>query len=206
MLPLVANTYQIKKQAFTPAFLNIGYFQNLSEFRGFEFIMKSYHLSSVYRLTPQILDNIGVTCLLLDVDNTIRKYSEIEPSEKTKRFISQMHSAGIKIILCSNNFKDKIKPYAESLECDFVSFSLKPSPFGMVRAWVKSKAKHKDIMVIGDQVFNDILAGKLMGFKTLLVSPIDSENEPSTVTARRRLFKFFEKKILDNKNPFQEVV
>ena len=59
-------------------------------------------------------------------------------------------------------------------------------------------------MVVGDQVFNDILAGKLMFFKTMLVSPIDSENEPSTVTVRRRMFKPFEDRILDNINPFQE--
>lgn len=164
--------------------------------------MKSYHLTSVYQLNPQILDSVGVTALILDLDNTIRKYSETEPNEQTKCFITQMQSAGVKIVLCSNNIKSCVKPYADILGCDFVSFSLKPSPLGMVRAWVKSKAKHNQILVVGDQVFNDIFAGKLMFFKTMLVMPIDSENEPSTVTARRKLFKFFEDKILDNINPF----
>lgn len=164
--------------------------------------MKTFHLSSVYELTPEILNTVGVRCLFLDVDNTIRKYSQTEPDEAARAFIEKMQSAGVTVILCSNNFKKAIEPYAQSLNCSCVCFCLKPSPLGMVRAWLRSKARHSEIMVVGDQVFNDILAGKLMLFKTMLVSPIDSENEPSTVTKRRKMFKFFEDKILDNINPF----
>ena len=166
--------------------------------------MKTFHLSSVYELTKEILDTIGVTCLFLDVDNTIRKYGELSPDKKTRSFIEYLKSSGITVILCSNNFKKSVKSYAGQLDCPFVGFSLKPSPFGMLRAWIKSGTRHSRIMVVGDQVFNDILAGKLMFFKTMLVSPIDSENEPSTVTVRRRMFKPFEDRILDNINPFQE--
>lgn len=164
--------------------------------------MKTFHLSSVYDLTPEILNSIGVRCLFLDVDNTIRKYGQTEPDVSARLFIKKMQSQGITVILCSNNFNKTIKPYAQSLNCQYVCFCLKPSPFGMIRAWLRSKAHHSEIMVIGDQVFNDILAGKLMLFKTMLVSPIDSEHEPSTVTGRRKMFKHFENKILDNINPF----
>lgn len=164
--------------------------------------MKTFHLSSVYDLTPGILNSIGVRCLFLDVDNTIRKYGQTEPDASARSFIKKMQSEGVTIILCSNNFKKTIKPYAQSLNCQYVCFCLKPSPFGMIRAWIRSKVRHKEIMVVGDQVFNDILAGKLMLFKTMLVSPIDSEHEPSTVTKRRKMFKYFENKILDNINPF----
>lgn len=171
---------------------------------GGESVMKSCHLSSIYELTPHMLKSIGVGCLFLDIDNTIRKYTETEPSERTAALVKNLQNGGIQIILCSNNLKSRVKPFADKLGCGFVAFSLKPSPFGMLRAWRKSGVSHKEIMVAGDQVFNDILAGKLMGFKTLLVLPIDSENEPSTVTARRKLFKPFENKILKNKNPFRE--
>ncbi|MCQ4021643.1 MULTISPECIES: YqeG family HAD IIIA-type phosphatase [unclassified Ruminococcus] len=164
--------------------------------------MKTYHLSSVYELTPEILSKIGVKCLILDVDNTIRKYNSALPDDKTKAFISKLKSEGITILLCTNNFKKAIKPFADALHCDLIDFSLKPSPLGMLRAWIRSKACHSEIMVVGDQVFNDILAGKLMLFKTMLVSPIDSNNEPSSVTVRRKMFKSFEKKILNNINPF----
>ena len=188
MLPIVATYNQ--KAGFYACFFE------------YEDTMKSYYLSSVYELTPEILNTIGVKCLFLDVDNTIRKYNDAKPSSETRAFIEKMKSAGITDILCSNNFKKPIKQFAKALSCPFVGFSLKPSPLGMVRAWIKSRAAHSEIMVVGDQVCNDILAGKLMLFKTMLVSPIDSENEPSTVTARRKMFKTFEDKILDNINPF----
>lgn len=160
--------------------------------------MKTLYVKSIYELTPELLRKLGVTCLFLDVDNTIRKYSEALPSARTKEYIDNIKSNGVKIVLCSNNLKSRVKPYAEALGCLYVSFALKPSPYGLLRAKLKSKAKHSEILVAGDQVFNDILAGKLFFVKTLLVNPIDRENEPSSVTARRRLFNSFEKKILDN--------
>lgn len=166
--------------------------------------MKTCHLSSIYQLTPHMLKIVDVDCLFLDIDNTIRKYSETEPSKRTAELVKKLQNGGIKIILCSNNLKSRVKPFADKLACDFVAFSLKPSPLGMLRAWRKSGVSHKKIMVIGDQVFNDILAGKLIGLKTLLVLPIDSQNEPSTVTARRIIFKPFENKIFKNRNPFLE--
>lgn len=160
--------------------------------------MKTLHLDSIYELTPDLLNRLGVKYLFLDVDNTIKKYAEILPSDRTKKFIYTLKSAGIEIVLCSNNFKSRVKPYAQALGCKFVSFAMKPSPYGFIRAMIKTKAKHGCILVAGDQVFNDILAGKLFFVKTLLVKPIDSQNEPSTVTARRRLFSRFEKMIWDN--------
>lgn len=162
--------------------------------------MKTLYLPSVYHLTVEMLTKMGVKCIFLDVDNTIKKYAETMPSDETLKLISSFQESGIKVILCSNNFKKRIKPYADLLDCDFVSFSLKPSPLGMVRAYFKSKVKHSEILLIGDQVFNDIFAGKLFGIKTMLVGGIDRENEPSTVTARRRMFRYFENKILSNNN------
>ena len=166
--------------------------------------MKTIYLPSIYSLTPQMLNGLGVKCLFLDVDNTIKKYNDPDPNGKTKELIGKLHSAGVDIVLCSNNTKSSVKPFADKLGCKFVSFALKPSPFGMIRAQRKTRARHKEILLIGDQVFNDILAGKLFGIKTMLVDPIDRENEPSTVTARRKLFGFFERRIRDNRNLFKE--
>lgn len=160
--------------------------------------MKTLHLNSIYELTPELLKKLGVSYLFLDIDNTIRKYSETAPSLRTREYINSLKDEGVKIVLCSNNFKGRVRPYAEALGCLYVYFALKPSPFGFLRAKLKSGAKHSRILVAGDQVFNDILAGKLFFVKTLLVNPIDRENEPPTVTARRKLFSRFEKRILEN--------
>ena len=166
--------------------------------------MKTIYLPSIYSLTPQMLNGLGVKCLFLDVDNTIKKYNDPDPSDKTRKFIKKLISAEIEIVLCSNNTRSSVKPFADKLGCKFVSFALKPSPLGMIRAQRIARVRHNQILLIGDQVFNDILAGKLYGIKTMLVDPIDRENEPSTVTLRRKLFRFFERKIRDNGNLFKE--
>ena len=166
--------------------------------------MKTIYQKDLFALNAETLLKMGVKCIFLDVDNTIRKYNSDSPDVEAVDFVNKMFKSGIDIVLCSNNTKGEVKPFADKLRCKYVAFSLKPSPFGMIRALKKTSARHSEILLIGDQVFNDIFAGKLFGIKTMLVEPIDREHEPSTVTARRRLFKYFEEKIIDNKNPFQE--
>lgn len=151
--------------------------------------MQTLFFKKVTHITVPILNQLDVTCILLDIDNTIKPYGGKELHEGVESWMNTVKDAGIQIILCSNNYKKNVKPFAERIHCDFISFSLKPSPFGYLRAKLKANTKHKNLLVVGDQVFTDIFGGKILHMKTALVNPIDEACEGKTVKLRRFLLK-----------------
>ena len=77
------------------------------------------------------------------------------------------------------------------LGLDVVGLAAKPLPFGYFRAVKKLKIKRKNVAIVGDQIFTDVMGGNLSGVKTILVTDITPEDKP--------FFKFkrkLEKKLL----------
>lgn len=167
-------------------------------------VLKTLYFPTLLDIEIGTLKQLGIKCILLDIDNTIKPYGAKFIDEPYKNWINTAKANGIKIILCSNNFKKTVEPIALSINCDFVPFCLKPSPFGYFRAFLKSKEKISDILVIGDQFFTDILGGKIMLAKTFLLEPISATSEGITVKIRRKLTSPFTNKIINRENPYRK--
>ena len=166
--------------------------------------MKTLYFPSLLDVEISTLKTLEIKCVLLDIDNTIKPYGAKYIDEPYKNWINTVKKSGIKVILCSNNFKKNVEPIALSLNCDFIPFCLKPSPFGYFRAFIKSKEKLPNILIIGDQFFTDILGGKIMLTKTFLVEPISKKSEGVTVKIRRKLTAPFTNKIANRDNPYRK--
>lgn len=166
-------------------------------------LFNSYcHFDKITDITVPILRKLNITTLFLDIDNTIKEYGDITVKGHIKAWLNYMQKNNIKIILCSNNYRRNVEPIAKKLNLPFVHFCLKPSPFGYIRAKIKSKSKRKNILVCGDQIFTDILGARLSFLKSALIEPINYENEGETVKFRRRIFKKIHEKNMKRKNPF----
>lgn len=164
--------------------------------------MKTAYLHKVTDISAAMLHKIGVKYILLDIDNTVKKYGEKRPYAGIEMWLKQIKTHGVRVVLFSNNFKSRVKPFADALGAEYISFCLKPSPLGFLRAKKRLHAKPEEILVVGDQVFTDITGAKLMGFKALLVDPVCTENERCTVKFRRFLMKSIRIKIENRENPF----
>lgn len=164
--------------------------------------MKTAYTHKVTDISYKMLSKFCVRYVLLDIDNTIKSCGTTKPYEGIEAWLREMKEHGVRVILCSNNFKSRVKPFSDALGAEYVSFCLKPSPFGFLRAKRRLHAKRGEILVVGDQVFTDIMGAKLMGFKALLVDPVSLDNERGTVRFRRFLMKGFRKRIENRRNPF----
>lgn len=137
-------------------------------------------------ITPEYLKKRGICALILDVDNTLTDYgSQVLPRE-VKNWILQMQNAGISMVLSSNNFKKRVEPFAKKAGLPYVSFSLKPSPKGLLRAQKLLLTKKGETALVGDQIFTDCLAANLYGITMLLVRP-EAKDVSGTVRLRRKL-------------------
>jgi len=134
-------------------------------------------LASVADVTPELLQKHGIRSLLLDVDSTLKRYRATEIPPESVRWIESMQEAEIPLCILSNGRGHRIRTIAEQIGVPFVAPAMKPSPFGCQTAMKTMGFDPKTTAIVGDQVFADILAGKLAKIFTILVTPIHPEEE-----------------------------
>jgi len=151
-------------------------------------------LDKVTDITPELLRQMQIDAILLDVDNTLAPPTDSTPYEGVQKWVDEIKNAGFAVVICSNNFKSRIHPFSESIGLDCVSMSLKPFPFGFNRAKRKLKEKPKSVLVVGDQVFTDVLGANLAGMKSILLRP-QTKEKGFSIALRRKLEVNVRKKI-----------
>lgn len=114
----------------------------------------------------------GVRCVLMDRDNTcVPRDSKVAPPEVLD-WIDRVHAAGITTCVVSNNFHSKqVERSARELGSDVIHHAMKPAPFAVSNALRKMGVPAEEAILIGDQVYTDIIAGNLAGVRTILVRP-----------------------------------
>ena len=151
-----------------------------------------YIMNSVTDITPEFLIDNGIKALLLDVDNTL----SVAHGNKTLKngvpeWLSLMRENDISMMILSNAKTKRAKLFADSVALDVIGLSAKPLPFGYIRAIKKLGLKRKNVAMVGDQIFTDILGGRLTGVKTVLVTDITPE-----VTKFFKIKRYFERIML----------
>lgn len=126
-------------------------------------------------LTPEFLRGMGVEALLLDVDNTIATYTSHTPAEGAVEWARKMVESGFRVIIVSNNYKKRVGPFAHKFGLDFISFAMKPLPFGYLRARRRLGVKRRECAIVGDQIFTDVVGANLCRMQSVLLTPIEPE-------------------------------
>lgn len=127
-------------------------------------------------LTPDFFHGLGVTALLLDVDNTIASFTSHEPLPGTVEWGKAMVEAGFRVVIVSNNYKKRVSAFAEKFGLSWISFAMKPFPFGYLKARRMLKVKCRECAIVGDQIFTDVVGANLIGMKSVLLKPIELED------------------------------
>ena len=148
-------------------------------------------VESVLDLTPQRLRALGVDALLLDVDCTLKRYRSEEIGPEVTAWLQGLGEAGIGVCLVSNGRGSRIGRLAEKLDLPFVAKACKPFPWGCKAAVRKMGFDRRRTAMVGDQLFADVMAGRLAGMQSILVRPIHPEEEPWFTRLKRPLERFF---------------
>ncbi len=118
------------------------------------------------------LQSEGIGLVLLDRDNTCVPRDTKRPPREVLDWLEEVRAAGIRTCVVSNNFHtDQVRASAEELGCDFVDHAMKPAPFALKAAMRRMGVGPERTVMVGDQVFTDVVAGNLAGVRTVLVRP-----------------------------------
>ena len=127
-------------------------------------------------LDLKFLKTIGIKVIILDVDNTLVPADSNVVDEKAIRFIKQVKSAKIIPIIVSNNKKSRVSYLSNKLNCEYISFSLKPLSISFKKVMKKYGIIASEICIMGDQILTDILGGNRLNIVTILVNPISKKD------------------------------
>lgn len=148
-------------------------------------------LASVLELRPDHLRSNGRQGLLLDLDCTLKDYHAVQLGSAVRAWVESMRRSGVRMCLVTNGRPRRIEPFAQQLGIPFVAQAFKPLPFGCRKALGLIELRPEQAAIVGDQLFADILAGRLAGLFTILVPPT-SPIEPLWT----RLKRPFERRVL----------
>lgn len=138
------------------------------------------HAQSLYEIDPEFFKSNGVTTIFTDLDNTLDSYRLRKPSAEAIALVKKFKDAGIEVVIISNNKKARVSEYCEPLGIDFMWMSGKPFPW-KISKFVESKGlKKENIMMVGDQLMTDVLAGNRAKIRTILTEKIVEEDQPTT--------------------------
>ena len=143
------------------------------------------YLTSVHAIDLDALVADGIRVLLLDLDNTLLPRDTNVVPDELRAWAGGLKAKGLKVCLVSNNFHDRVRIVAAELGFDLVDHAVKPLPFAFLRALRKVGAARSEAVVVGDQLFTDILGGRLLGMRTILVTPLSQTDLPHTLVLRR---------------------
>jgi HAD superfamily phosphatase (TIGR01668 family) len=137
------------------------------------------------------LSAAGIRGLIVDLDNTLLGFRETALAAEHLAWVKEAHDRGLKVVMVSNNFTERVTTIARLLDVACIPNALKPLPFGFLRALRLLGLPRKQVAVVGDQLFTDVLGGKLCGLYTILTEPIEAKDFAIT-----RMFRFFERLML----------
>ena len=133
-------------------------------------------LKNVLSIDEAFLKKHGLKGLILDLDNTLSMHGSPAAEAGVEQWLEEMRRLKIRMIVVSNNTSKRVTPLARELKLRFIAFGCKPLPFGINKAARKLMLPKKQIAVVGDQIFTDVMGGNLNGITTILVEPFHMEN------------------------------
>lgn len=128
---------------------------------------------SIYEIDIGELQERGITLLLLDLDNTIAPYHIGEPDSKLSNWVRKLRETGVEPFILSNSRKPtRVGDFAKKLEVPFLRHAGKPKKAGFQKAMAIMGRSEAETVMVGDQIFTDVLGANRAGICSFLVRPI----------------------------------
>lgn len=154
-------------------------------------LVPEYYFDTFDEATADFLISIGVKGVILDIDNTLEPYENDLPGERVLSWLSSLKERGISASLVSNNGRERVMLFNGALKLPAFYKAGKPFAKNIKRAMVRMGTSREDTILMGDQIFTDVLAAHISGIRAILVPPIKDKRDVIT-----RFKRFLERPII----------
>lgn len=151
----------------------------------FKYLCPDLYMANILDVTPEMLQMMGIQGVICDMDNTIIPWDDDVLAPEIVIWFESLKAAGLRLCLLSNGLQKRVSAIAQKLDIDGIPMAVKPRKIAFLKALDKLQVRQDEVVVIGDQVFTDILGGKRLGLKTILVKPMGKKELFWTLLIRR---------------------
>lgn len=138
-------------------------------------------------VTPERVRALHCKAVLIDADNTSSYDLTSEPLPGTEDWIAAMKEAGIPVLLLSNAKAERAKVLADRYGIPVVGLAMKPAVHGYWRAAAVLRESPTRLLMLGDQLFTDVLGANLAGCRSIWVEPFEADKRDGFFLVKRRL-------------------
>lgn len=134
------------------------------------------YAKDVFKIDYKRLYDNGIRGIIFDIDNTLVHHGE-EVTQNVIHLFSKINELGFKTVLLSNNDEDRVSGFAANIDTPYVCDAEKPASQGYIKALNILGTTKKETVVIGDQMFVDIIGANRCGIPSILVHYISVPGE-----------------------------
>ncbi len=149
------------------------------------------------RLSRVSLDELaarGIRGIIVDLDNTLVGYGQDQLATEDAAWVAAARARDFRICLVSNNFNERVLRVGAQLGVPAVASALKPLPRGFIAALRLLGTAKRQTVVVGDQLFTDVLGAKFLGLHSILTEPLVAQDWLGT-----RVLRLLERTLLGRK-------
>ena len=132
----------------------------------------------IYNISQSELQKKGINSLLLDVDGTlVNRKSNMIP-KAVKNWIVESKKLFSLYLISNNPSKERIAKIAKAFNLRYKYNASKPRKKVILHAIKEVNYEVKNIAIIGDRIFTDIIVGNRCDVKTILVKRLNRDGLP----------------------------
>lgn len=153
------------------------------------FIKPDYNLKSIFDIDLEELKKIGIKGLLFDLDSTLMASKTGVYSKEVLDWLDIVRRDFFVGVISNNKNKEYIEKVTKLSDFPVLFDAGKPRIKKALAFVSLNGLDAKDCVFVGDRPLTDVLCGKFMGCKTVMVDSITADTESKVV----RFVRFLEK-------------
>lgn len=151
-----------------------------------KFFKPDYDFEHFTDVSLQFLKEHNIHAIFSDLDSTLAAHDQLGDDDFSK-WHEILEANDIKLVVVSNNSQGRVDRFTKPYHILGYGRCSKPAPSKIKRIMEEIGVNSRNSIFLGDQLFTDVLCGKLLKMKTVLVMPLGEEHEPWTVRWKRGL-------------------
>jgi len=148
------------------------------------FIKPDYNLKNIYEINFEELKRQGIKCIMFDLDSTVMRSKSATFEPETINWFNTFINDFEVAIISNNPNKDYIENASKLAPCRVIGHAKKPNPEVAKKYLDEVGIKPEQAVMVGDRPLTDILVGKRLGSKTILVGSINPNENLLTKLVR----------------------
>jgi hypothetical protein len=145
------------------------------------FLNPDYNLDSIYEINLEELKLQGIKGLLFDLDSTLMASKSAKYDEKTLNWLNEVHKDFFIAIVSNNHNPSYIEKVKRISNFPTLFEAEKPKTKKVLEFLHEYGVASCECALVGDRPLTDILCGKRLGCKTILVDSITASSEAKIV-------------------------